>query len=53
MLELYLVVFNASFSREVLGYTYGVDNPGVSALLTKEPFSVPLILPMLGLKGRY
>ncbi|MBL8957626.1 MAG: TonB-dependent receptor [Myxococcaceae bacterium] len=53
MLELYLDVFNASAGSETLGYTYSVVNPGPSATLQRTAFGLPIILPMLGLKGRY
>jgi hypothetical protein len=53
MLELYLDVFNASAQQETLGFTYRVSNAGPNAQLTKEPLGLPLILPMLGMKGRY
>ena len=52
-LELYLDVFNASAGSEVLGYTYAVANPGPAATLKRDAFAVPIILPMLGIKGRY
>ena len=53
MLELYLDVFNASAGSETLGYTYSVMNPGPSATLQRTAFGLPIILPMLGVKGRY
>jgi hypothetical protein len=53
MVEVYLDVFNASAGTEVLGYTYSVTNPGPSATLNRSSFGVPVILPMLGVKGRY
>lgn len=49
-LEGYLDVLNASFSREVLGYQYGITAEGV---LRRVPLDVPLILPQLGLKATY
>ncbi len=54
LLELYLDLFNASLSAEVLGYGYGVqDTAGGGRTLEKEPFAIPLVLPFLGLKGVY
>ncbi len=53
VVELYLDVFNASAGTEVLGYTYSVSDPGPNATLHRDAFGVPIILPMLGVKGRY
>lgn len=53
IVELYLDVFNASAQSETLGYTYSVMNKGPSATLQRTPFGLPIILPMLGVKGRY
>ncbi len=52
-LEAYLDMLNVTVSREVVGYNYtGVDSPqGVS--LIKKPIGLPVVLPILGLKGRY
>ena len=50
-LDLYLDVLNASLQREVLGYTYRED--GSPFALKKEPTSLPLVLPTLGLKATY
>ena len=49
-LEGYLDVLNASFSREVLGYQYGITAEGVPR---RVPLDVPLILPQLGLKATW
>jgi hypothetical protein len=48
-LEAYLDVMNASLTREVLAYQYS----GVGSTLAQTPLDVPIVLPMLGLKGRY
>jgi hypothetical protein len=48
-LEVYLDVMNASLSREVLAYEYGV----VNNRLTRSALDIPVVLPMLGVKGRY
>jgi hypothetical protein len=51
-LEAYLDMLNVSISKEVVGYNYrGSGPPGTP--LTKEPIGLPVILPILGLKGRY
>lgn len=48
-LELYLDVLNASISAEVLGFDYLIegDNP------VKRAQTIPVIVPSLGLKGRF
>jgi TonB family protein len=51
-LEAYLDVLNATVNQEVLGYYYlplGVSELG----LEKQPFTLPIAVPMLGLKGTY
>ncbi|MFT3712162.1 MAG: TonB-dependent receptor [Archangium sp.] len=51
--ELFLDVFNASVTREVLGYTYEVLPSGDTRVLKKTPFTIPAVLPFLGAKARY
>ncbi len=59
-IELYLDFLNATFSWETLGYDYatsyspggGPSSPG-SISLSKTPISIPIIVPMLGLKATY
>lgn len=51
--EAYLDVLNASFSHEVLGYEYERPRPGDEGGLTKRAHAIPLIVPMLGVKGAY
>jgi len=56
MLELYIDVFNATFTPETYAWTYGRgDSPdGVTpGPLTKTGFSLPLFSWALGLKGSY
>jgi hypothetical protein len=48
-LEAYLDVLNASLTREVLAYSYTAAN----GQLGQAPLDVPIVLPMLGVKGRY
>jgi hypothetical protein len=48
-LEAYLDVLNASLTREVLAYSYTAAN----GQLGQSPLDVPIVLPMLGVKGRY
>ena len=48
-LEAYLDVMNVSLSREVVGYEYGVEGN----VLQRAQIDIPVVLPMLGLKGRY
>ncbi len=53
-LEFYLDVFNASISQEVLAYQYTlVRLPTGDFLPGKTPFSVPVILPTIGVKGAW
>jgi len=49
-LQAYLDFFNASFSQEILGYTYTSRDDGSPF---REPLKLPLVVPMLGLKGSY
>lgn len=49
-LQAYLDFFNVSFSKEILGYMYNRDGLGQPS---KEPLEIPLVVPMLGLKGSY
>jgi TonB family protein len=51
-LEAYLDMLNVSLSREVVGYNYSGGGPP-GAPLSKEPIGLPVVLPILGLKGRY
>jgi TonB family protein len=48
--ELYLDVLNASVSSETLAYEYGF---GVTGEPEKRPIPLPVVVPMLGLKGVY
>ena len=52
-LEGFLDVFNASAGSEVLGYTYLATPSGTTRTLQKQAFSLPIILPFLGVKARY
>jgi TonB family protein len=49
-MEAYLDILNASISQEVVGFNY---SGGSGFPLEKEPIGIPLVLPVLGLKGRY
>jgi len=49
-LDAYLDILNVSAQQEVLGYNYGLDLSGQPA---REPLKLPVILPLLGLKGTY
>ncbi len=51
--ELFLDVLNASATSEALGYTYLAKGTGTTRVLQKQAFSLPLILPFLGVKARY
>jgi hypothetical protein len=53
VLELFLDVFNASVTREVLGYTYEVIPATDTRTLQKTAFTIPAVLPFLGAKARY
>jgi TonB family protein len=50
-LELYLDVLNASLQKEVFAYEYTYERDTGAPL--REPIGIPLVLPMLGLKGTY
>jgi hypothetical protein len=52
-LEAFLDVLNASATSEVLGYTYLATPDGRTRTLRRQAFSLPIILPFLGVKGRY
>ncbi len=52
-LEGFLDVFNASAGSEVLGYSYLVVPAGKTRTLQRQAFSLPIILPFLGVKARY
>ncbi|HYO59511.1 TonB family protein [Archangium sp.] len=49
-LEAYLDMLNVTISHEVVSFNYGGGN---GAPLQKLPVGVPIVLPILGLKGRY
>jgi len=48
-LDAYLDLLNASLQQEVVGYEYKNTDTG----LEREPLGLPLILPLLGVKGTY
>jgi len=51
-LEAYLDMLNVSISKEVVGYDYSsIGPPG--APLVKKPIGLPVVLPIMGVKGRY
>jgi TonB family protein len=55
-LELYLDVLNASVQSETLGYSYGFEpftSAGDELRLSRTPVAIPVVAPMLGLKGTY
>ncbi len=54
-LELYFDFLNATISWETIGYQYGVVEgcEGTCSTLTKTPLSVPIVVPMLGLRASY
>ena len=43
-------MLNVTLSQEVVGFDY---EGGVGQPLKKKPISLPIALPILGLKGRY
>jgi hypothetical protein len=51
-LEAYLDMLNVSINKEVVGYSYTSGGPPGTPLL-KKPIGLPVVLPILGLKGRY
>lgn len=51
-LEAYLDMLNVSISKEVVGYDYSSVGPPGTPLI-KEPIGLPVVLPILGIKGRY
>ncbi|WP_373691586.1 TonB-dependent receptor domain-containing protein [Hyalangium versicolor] len=51
-LEAYLDMLNVTISREVVGFDYLGTGPS-GAPLEKRPIGIPVVLPILGLKGRY
>ncbi|MFL5347636.1 MAG: TonB family protein [Hyalangium sp.] len=51
-LEAYLDMLNVSISQEVVGFDYTSIGPPGTPLL-KKPIGIPVVLPILGLKGRY
>lgn len=56
-LEAYLDVMNVTLSQEVLAYDYrnAYFDPrfGAAVPTTRQAIGIPLIVPMLGVKGRY
>jgi len=54
-LELYLDVLNATLNSEILAYNYESFGGflGEPAVLRKTPVPIPIVVPMLGLKGVY
>jgi hypothetical protein len=51
-LEAYLDMLNVTISREVVGFDYvGGFPPG--SPLEKNPVGLPIVLPIMGMKGRY
>ncbi len=52
-LDLSLDILNASIQSEVLGYEYGYEPWTEEPTLLRSPMSLPIVLPMLGLKGTY
>ncbi|WNG57272.1 TonB family protein [Archangium gephyra] len=55
-LDVYLDILNVSFQREIHGYLYGFSDPketGGRREHVREPVTLPLIIPMLGLKATY
>jgi TonB family protein len=51
-LEAYLDMLNVSISREVVGFDYTSGGP-FGAPLIKKPVGLPVVLPIMGVKGRY
>ncbi|MBZ4420427.1 TonB family protein [Myxococcus sp. RHSTA-1-4] len=49
-LEAYLDMLNVTISRETVGFEY---EGGGGRPLTKTPVGLPIVLPILGVKGRY
>ncbi|NTX10931.1 TonB-dependent receptor [Myxococcus sp. CA056] len=49
-LDAYLDVLNVSARQEVIAYDYGFDRQGTPQ---RKPQSLPIILPLLGVKGTY
>lgn len=49
-LDAYLDVLNVSARQEVIAYEYGFDRQGQAE---RKPMSLPIILPLLGVKGTY
>ncbi|HZA49774.1 MAG TPA: TonB-dependent receptor, partial [Myxococcaceae bacterium] len=54
-IEAYLDLLNASFSQEVFGYHYERESRGAdwTRPRRKVPIEIPVVLPMLGVKGDY
>jgi outer membrane receptor protein involved in Fe transport len=52
-LDLSLDILNLSAQSETIAYQYGYDQFSTEPVLARTPTSIPLILPMLGLKGTY
>lgn len=51
--EAYLDFMNVTISNEVLAYSYRVDGFGAQTQLTKQATSVPIAVPILGIKAKY
>ena len=52
-LEAYLDMLNVTISREVVGFSYVPASRSASGRPEKQPNGVPIVVPILGLKGRY
>jgi len=51
-LEAYLDMLNVTISQEVVGFSYNQIGP-TGGVLEKKANGVPIVVPILGLKGRY
>jgi len=51
-LEAYLDMLNVTISQEVVGFNYVQVGP-TGGTLEKRKTGVPIVVPILGLKGRY
>ncbi|MBN1205150.1 MAG: TonB-dependent receptor [Myxococcaceae bacterium] len=53
-LEAYLDMLNVSISKEVVGFDYNGGGSGpLGSPLVKQSIGIPVVLPILGVKGRY
>ncbi|HLL01863.1 MAG TPA: TonB-dependent receptor [Myxococcaceae bacterium] len=52
-LEAYLDMLNVTISREVVGFSYVPAMSSTTGKPEKQPNGVPIVVPILGLKGRY